>query len=128
MAPPFAEQPEWRAERQQEFSTMKAAIPLFGKRVSPHFSTAAHVLFIEIEGVRICSKTKIGLARLSLTGRRAKLLNLGIDVPVCGGIDRTTRAWFETRGIRVEDNRMGDPLEILKNHLITSYQEQRNEA
>jgi predicted Fe-Mo cluster-binding NifX family protein len=96
---------------------MKVAIPLFKERVSPHFSTAPEALLVQTEGGRVCATWKIDLARLSPTERRVKLLGLGIETLFCGGIDETSRFWFERQGIHVEDNRMGDAMEMLTTHL-----------
>ena len=96
---------------------MKVAIPLFKDRVSPHFTTAPEALLVQTEGVRICSTWKIDLVPLSLAERRVKFLSLGIEALFCGGIDEATRCWFEKQGIRVEDNRMGNAMEMLNGHL-----------
>ena len=102
---------------------MKVAISLFKDRVSPHFSTAPEALLVQIEGGRICATWKIDLARLSPTVRRAKLLGLGIETLFCGGIDETSRSWFERQGVGVEDNRMGNAMEMLIAHLnVTAYE------
>ncbi|MCK7512298.1 MAG: hypothetical protein MZV70_55135 [Desulfobacterales bacterium] len=96
---------------------MKVAIPLFKDRVSPHFSTAPEALLVQTECGKICATWKIDLASLSSTERRGKFLGLGIGTLFCGGIDRVTRSWFEKRGIHVEDNRMGNALEMLNGYL-----------
>lgn len=96
---------------------MKVAIPLFKDRVSPHFSTAPEALLVQTEGGRVSATWKIDLASLSPTERRIKFLGLGIEALFCGGIDETSRSWFERQGIRVEDNRMGDAMEMLIEHL-----------
>jgi predicted Fe-Mo cluster-binding NifX family protein len=96
---------------------MKVAIPLFKDRVSPHFSTAPEALLVQTDGGKVCATWKIDLARLSPTERRVKLLGLGIETLFCGGIDETSRSWFERQGICVEDNRMGNAMEMLIGHL-----------
>jgi len=96
---------------------MKVAIPLFKDRVSPNFSTAPEALLVRTEEGRIYASWTIELSGLSLTERRSRLLDLGIEVLFCGGIDRVTRSWFEKQGIHVEDNRMGNALEMLNGHL-----------
>lgn len=96
---------------------MKVAIPLFKDRVSPHFSTALEALLVQIEGGKVCCTWKIDLDGLSPMERRLKFLSLGVDVLFCGGIDGTSRSWFEKQGLRVEDNRMGNAMELLHLHL-----------
>jgi len=92
---------------------MKMIIPLFGDRISPHFSTAPEALLVQT-GDGAVSTWKIDLDLLPLPERKARIIALGVDVICCGGIDRATRAWFEKRGIRVEDNCMGDALEFCR--------------
>jgi len=127
MTPPLAGRSARRIARHQEVFSMILAIPLFGRRVSPHFSTAPHALVVQIEGARIRSKRRIGLSLMTATDRKASLIGLGIDVLVCGGIDRTTREWFEKRGIRVVDNLMGEAQEILKDCFILLSNKNPNE-
>jgi len=98
---------------------MKVAIPLFENRVSPHFFTAPEFLLVQIDGRTVCSTLKIPLDNLSPSKRKAKLLALGPDILLCGGIDGETRRWFERQGVRVEVNQMGDAMEILGRHLNT---------
>jgi len=99
---------------------MKVAIPLFENRISPHFFTAPELLLVQIDGRTVCSTWKIPLENLSPSKRKAKLLALGPDALLCGGIDGETRCWFERQGVRVMDNQMGDAMEILDRHLNTS--------
>ena len=98
---------------------MKVAIPLFENRVSPHFFTAPVLLLVQIKGRTVCSTLKIIIENLSPPKRKAKLLALGPDTLLCGGIDGETRRWFERQGVRVMDNQMGDAMEILDRHLNT---------
>lgn len=98
---------------------MKVAIPLFEKRISPHFFTAPELLLAQINDGAVCSTAKILLENLSPARRKAKLIALAPDVLLCGGIDGETRRWFEKKGIRVTDNQMGDAMEILGRHLNT---------
>lgn len=101
----------------QEAFLMKVAIPLFKDRISPHFSTAPEALLVQTEAGRICATWKIDLTRLSSAERRGKFLSLGIETLFCGGIDETSRSWFEKHGVCVEADRMGNALEMLKSLL-----------
>ena len=96
---------------------MKIAIPLFGDRISPHFATAPEALFVQTERRRVCTTLKINLERLSSTDRRPKFLGLGVQTLICGGIDETTRSWFEKRGVLVMADRMGKAREVLEQYL-----------
>ena len=96
---------------------MKMIIPLFKDRISPHFSTAPEALLVQTEDTGSISTWKIDLTLLSLPERKARILALGIDVICCGGIDRVTRFWFEKKGIRVEENCMGNAMEMFDGRL-----------
>lgn len=91
---------------------MTIAIPLFGKRVSPHFSTAPELLVLLAEDRRISSSMRFDFATLSLAAKRQKILTLGVDTLVCGGIDRATQGWLQKRGIQVMANVQGEAEEV----------------
>ncbi len=96
---------------------MKVAIPLFKNRVSPHFHTAPELLLVQIDGAKTCSTWKISLENLFPVQRRRQILAFVPDTLLCNGIDVETKRWFEKHGIRVEDNRMGDAMEMLEHYL-----------
>ena len=98
---------------------MKVAIPLFEKRVSPHFLTAPELLLVQIDGRTACSTWKITMKNLLPAQRKRQILALSPDALLCGGIDVETRRWFERHGVRVEDNRMGDAMDMLDRYLNT---------
>ena len=98
---------------------MKVAIPLFENRVSPHFSTAPELLLVQVEGGIACSTWKITMKNLLPAQRKKQILALVPDTLLCGGIDVETRHWFERHGVRVENNRMGDAMDMLDRYLNT---------
>jgi len=92
---------------------MTIAIPLFMGRVSPNFSTAPELLIVQARDQQICLRVKLNLSFASLLERKKKLLLLGVDILVCGGIDRGTLMWLEARGIRVMADVRGEVPEVL---------------
>lgn len=92
---------------------MTVAIPLFGERVSPHFSTARVLLVILAQERTVSSTMRFYFSTDSLSERKLKILSLGVDILVCGGIDRGTEEWLEKRGIRVISNTTGDAGKVL---------------
>ncbi len=92
---------------------MTVAIPLFGERVSPHFSTARVLLVILVQEQTVSSTMRLHFSTDSLSERKLKILSLGVEVLVCGGIDRGTEEWLEKRGIRVISNIAGEAGEVL---------------
>ncbi len=96
---------------------MTIAIPLFGERVSPHFSTAPELLVVLAGEQSIRTMMRFHFSQASLSEKKRKILSLGVEILVCGGIDRATRGWFEKRGIRVIPNAVGEAEEVLANRL-----------
>lgn len=92
---------------------MTIAIPMFRRRVSPHFSTAPELLVVQSDGHTIWSRLRVSLRQASLVERKKRLLALGVDILICGGMDRATQEWFERRKVRLITNIMGDVEEVL---------------
>ena len=92
---------------------MTIAIPMFQRRVSPHFSTAPELLVVQSDGHTIWSRVRVSLLRVSPAERKKQLLGLGVDTIVCGGMDRATQEWFERRKVRLITNIVGDVQEVL---------------
>lgn len=103
---------------------MKIAIPLFGKRVSPHYSTAPELFVILTHGNKVYSTTILNLSKLSLTEKRRKLITLGIETIICGGIDEATREWLRQKDIRVIENVMGEAMEALSDFLSSEMEKE----
>lgn len=92
---------------------MNIGIPLFKDRVSPHFSTAPEMLVAIIKNDIIYSVTKLNFTKISSIEKRRKLINLGIDTIICGGIDEITKEWLKHKGIHVIENVMGNAMDVL---------------
>jgi len=103
---------------------MTIAMPLFGKRVSPHFSTAPELLVVLAEAKRVSSMMRLNVAKTSLSEKKQKILSLGVDTLVCGGIDRATQSWLQKRGVQVIANVSGEAEDVLTN-LLREVQERR---
>jgi predicted Fe-Mo cluster-binding NifX family protein len=103
---------------------MTIAIPLFGERVSPHFSTAPELLVVLAQEQTVFSMMRFHLATASLSEKKKKILFLGVDILVCGGIDRATQEWLQKRGIHVIANVLGEAEDVLPN-LLGKLQENR---
>lgn len=97
---------------------MKIGIPLFGKRVSPHFATAPEFLVVLVEGQTVYSTSRLDFSRVSLTEKKRKIRDMRIETLFCGGIDNETKEWFEQRGIRVIGNTMGEATEVVASLLM----------
>lgn len=92
---------------------MTIAVPVFRERVSPNFSTAPELLVVQSDGHTIWSRMRISVSKASLAERKRRLLALGVDILICGGMDRVTQSWFERRQVRLITNVVGDVQEVL---------------
>ena len=99
---------------------MKVAIPLFENRVSPHFFTAPELLLVQVDAGAVCFSWRVSLGDMTTALRKTRLLALGPEILLCGGIDGVTKLWLEKQGVRVVDNLMGDAMENLQRYLNQS--------
>lgn len=80
---------------------MKIAIPVFRDRISPVFDWAARIVVIEMEGPREIRREELGFEVSSPAARVDRLVDLKIDLLLCGGISATLFALLQARGLRV---------------------------
>lgn len=96
---------------------MKIAVPLFGDRVAPHFGSGSKILQVEIEGNRLTKQivTDIGARGPMKIARR--LMEMGVEEVVCGGIQSIYKQWLISRGVKVLDNQKGAAAEAVRKRL-----------
>lgn len=92
---------------------MKIAVALFGERISPHFASAPELLIVILQEGKVHFSGKVPTAGMSSRERVLKLVSLGVDVLVCGGISRGVQMELERKGIKVLANMEGDPMEVI---------------
>ena len=96
---------------------IKVAVPLFKDRVSPHFGASPKVLLVMIEGGVIQSKATWDVGGESPMEMARRLVSLGIQYVICGGIHRTYKEWLITNGITVMENQRGIAIEVIEKWL-----------
>ncbi len=67
---------------------MKVAIPRFGDRVSPRFDCANSFLVVTMERDGNAEREELSAADWAPHDRINRLVDLGVDTVICGGIDR----------------------------------------
>ncbi len=67
---------------------MRVAIPAFGDRVSPRFDCANTLLIVTLEHREIIQREELSVADWAPQNRIKRLVDLGVDSVICGGIDR----------------------------------------
>ncbi len=87
---------------------MKAAIPIFGTRVSPRFFYSDRMIVIDITDDMIMSKELVVISGFDPEAWVGQLLDLNVDVFICGGADRDFIRQAESRGISVINNVAGE--------------------
>lgn len=80
---------------------MKLAIPEWQGRVSPVFDVAEHVWFIDLDGDDAREPVVVILGTATLHERARRLVELGVDVLVCGAISAPLEALLTRGKIRV---------------------------
>lgn len=93
---------------------MKIAISSFHQRVAPDFSTAPELLVLAVHEGSVCCSWRMKVLQLSSFQKARKIVALGIDQLICGGIDEPTRIWLERRGIQVVTDAMGEAEQVLR--------------
>ncbi|MBW1731633.1 MAG: hypothetical protein JRH08_10040 [Deltaproteobacteria bacterium] len=93
---------------------MKIAIPLFKDRVAPHFGASSEILLVEIKDASLYQEAKWNLGGDTPLDIARRLVELGVDKIICGGISRVYKEWLVRKGISVEDNKRGEAKEIIK--------------
>ncbi|MEW6236853.1 MAG: DUF1847 domain-containing protein [Candidatus Omnitrophota bacterium] len=88
-------------------------IPLFGDRVAPRCNCAENYLLAQIENRAIATKETIHLRCQDEWDLVDELIGLGIEIFVCGGIEREYQRRFEAKGVRVIGNVAGEANEAL---------------
>ena len=96
---------------------MKIAVPLFRKRVSPHFGSSSRILLLETNGTTIFQETIWDLGGEGPMEIARRLVALGVERLICGGIQSHYKDWLIGKGITVVDNQRGVAKEIVQNLL-----------
>ena len=92
---------------------MRVAIPLFGTRVSPRCLYSDKTMLVKITDNRVASRKIVDTTSMTEQERLSQLVDLGIDVFVCGAIEEDFIGKADSYGIRVISNVAGEVEEIL---------------
>lgn len=80
---------------------MKIAIPTFATRVSPRFDCAQSLLMVTIEEGATPQREEFVATNWAPDERITRLIELGVDTVICGGIDRWSTASLQSAGVTV---------------------------
>lgn len=93
---------------------MTVAIPVFESRVSPRFDHAPDMLLITVDGENITRRERFSMGGQNPLARVNWVYQRGVDVVVCGGINRFTLRCLIRRGVRVFPWVTGDIEEVIQ--------------
>lgn len=80
---------------------MKIAIPTFATRVSPRFDCARSILVVTVENGETSERQELTASDWPPHERIKRLLELGVDTVICGGIDCWSAASLLSVGVTV---------------------------
>ena len=78
---------------------MKLAMPVFGERVSPRFDCAASFLVADVQEGRFVERHEFEAVDWAPHERINRLIQLGVNTVICGGIDRWSAESLRSVGI-----------------------------
>lgn len=81
--------------------TMKIAIPIFGKNISPRFDGAQVIVLLTVEGGQVVRREKWRTQNLSPLALVGGLRDAKVDVLICGNIDSVSEEAVEEVGIKL---------------------------
>lgn len=92
---------------------MKVAIPSFGARVSPRFDCAQSFLLVMLHQGAPSEREQLSAADWTPYDRINKMVELGVDTVVCGGIDCWSAESLESAGITLYAHAAGEIEDVL---------------
>jgi len=85
----------------KRFIAMKIAIPTFGTRVSPRFDCAPGMLVVTVDEGKPSERPQFAAFDWAPHERINKLLELGVDTVICGGIDQWSLDSLQSAGVTI---------------------------
>ena len=101
----------------QEKFRMKIAVPLFKERVAPYFGASSKILLVEMQGEAIVRESSWEVAGEGAMEIARRLVDLGVEKVICGGIQHRYKNWLVGRGVTVVENQRGPARELVQNLL-----------
>ena len=96
---------------------MRIAVAVWQSRVSPVFDTAGQLLIMDVENGRESNRTEQSILGLSIQKRVDRLVELDVDVLLCGAISRQLAGMVAASGIRLIPWVTGDIAGVLQWYL-----------
>jgi len=96
---------------------MRVAIPVWNERGSPVFDAATRLVLVDFENGTEQSRREAIIKESFLAQRAQRLVELGVNILICGAISRQLAAMLAASGIRVIPWTAGPVEEVLVAYL-----------
>jgi predicted Fe-Mo cluster-binding NifX family protein len=93
---------------------MRLAIPEWHGRVSPVFDVAEHIRLLDLDGEKRGDPFTVRFATMALHERARQIVELDVDVLVCGAISSQMKSLLAGGGIRVIPLVCGDVQQVVE--------------
>jgi predicted Fe-Mo cluster-binding NifX family protein len=80
---------------------MRLAIPVFHTKISPRFDQAQGFVLLETGHSEVLAREELPTRGWSEVAKMRRLLDLGIETLICGGIDRASLQYLSFNGVNV---------------------------
>jgi predicted Fe-Mo cluster-binding NifX family protein len=92
----------------------KAAFACWGARIAPVFDTARNIHIVQVDSGRITDEMQATLLEEFPVQKALRLVGLGIDTLICGGISRAMHTVVSSYGIRILPFVAGDLKDVIE--------------
>jgi len=99
----------------QEKVRRKIAVPLFKERVVPYFGASSKILLVELQGDTIAEEATWDVGGEGAMEIARRLVDLGVEKLICGGIQNRYKNWLVGRGVTVVENQRGPARDLVQN-------------
>ena len=96
---------------------MRIALPVWEGRISPVFDTAGRLVIVDAEAGEEPQRREVDLVEPFPPRRAAKLVELGVEVLICGAISRPMASMVASYGVRVLPFVSGDAEDVFSAYL-----------
>ena len=92
---------------------MKIAVPLFNERVAPYFGASSKILMVEMQDNAIAHEAIWDVGGEGAMEIARRLVDLGVEKLICGGIQNRYKNWLVGRGVTVVENQRGPAWDLV---------------
>jgi predicted Fe-Mo cluster-binding NifX family protein len=80
---------------------MKIAIPVFHTKISPRFDSTQGFILLQIEDNNVIQREKLPTKGWPASAKIKQLVDLAVDILICGGIDLNSMQQLNFNGIKI---------------------------